>query len=116
MSKSIGNNRVSALKRLSKPSPINNKNRQQLTGSNNASIQDARELLANRNKLAFDARQLLSRQSSKTIDRVSTNVILRKNLAQGTEDLGNNDGKMVVVTGIKNMKMKDGRVNLKNKL
>ena len=95
MSKMTGNNRISALKRLSKPPPINNLNRRPLIGSRISSVKDARQILINRNKTKFDARQLLNRQSSKTDD--------------------NNNGKMVVVTGIKDMKIKDGRVNKKFK-
>ncbi|CAF4001029.1 unnamed protein product, partial [Rotaria sp. Silwood2] len=106
MSKNTGNNRISALKRLSKPSPINNINRRQLTGTKSSSVQDARELLTNRNKSSFDARQLLSRQSSNT----STNIIVRKNLLQNKDKIDNNNGKMVVVTGLKDMKIRDGRV------
>ena len=53
---------------------------------NNAAVSDARELLSQRNKTTFDARQLLSRQSSA-------------------------GGKMVVVTGLKDMSLKDGRVS-----
>jgi hypothetical protein len=106
MPKITGNNRISALKRLSKPSPINDPNRRSLIGSKNASIKDARQILLNRNKTSFDARQLLSRQSSKTLDTGSTNLIVRKNLLQNNEE-------MVVVTGLKDMKMKDGRVNEK---
>ncbi|CAF1128784.1 unnamed protein product [Rotaria sp. Silwood1] len=106
MSKNTGNNRISALKRLSKPSPINNGNRRQLIGTKNSSAPDARELLTNRKKSSFDARQLLSRQSSNT----STNTIVRKNLLQNKEEIGNNNGKMVVVTGLKDMQMKDGRL------
>jgi hypothetical protein len=116
MSKTTGNNRISALKRLSKPVTINNANRRQLSGPTNPSVNDARQLLANRNKSAFDARQLLSRQSSKTLDTAApTNVIVRKNLVRmGGEADNNNNGKMVVVTGLKDMKIQDGRVNMKN--
>ncbi|CAF3822612.1 unnamed protein product [Rotaria sordida] len=113
MSKTTGNNnnRISALKRLSsKSSPINNNiNRRQLIGTKNSLVQDARELLINRNQSSsssFDARQLLSRQSSKTL----TNTIVRKNLLQNKQEIDNNNGKMVVVTGLKDMKMKDGRL------
>jgi len=106
MPKITGNNRTSALKRLNKPYQINNSNRRLLSGSKNSSIKDARQILVNRNKTAFDARQLLSRQSSKTVNTISKNVILRNNFEQNNED-------MVVVTGLKDMKMKDGRVNKK---
>jgi hypothetical protein len=63
-------NRVSALKRLSKPVPINKNNHSsnihhRLSAPTTAPIiTDARELLTSRNKPIFDARQLLSRQSS----------------------------------------------------
>jgi hypothetical protein len=107
MPKIIGNNRISALQRISKPYQINNSNRGLLSGSKNSSIKDARQILVNRNKTSFDARQLLSRQSSKTVNTtISKNVILRNNLQQNNED-------MVVVTGLKDVKMKDGRVNKK---
>lgn len=87
MSKMTGNNRISALKRLSTPSSINERNNRSLIGSKNSSINDARQILANKTKTPFDARQLLSRQSS------------------------TNNEDMVVITGLKDMKMKDGRVN-----
>ncbi|CAF2009100.1 unnamed protein product [Rotaria magnacalcarata] len=106
MSKNTGNNRISALKRLSKPSPLNNMNRGQSIGSKNSSVQDARDLLQSRNKAAFDARQLLSRQSSKTL----TKTIVRNNLLSNKEDIGSSDGKLVVITGLEDMKMKDGRL------
>ena len=83
MPKVTGNNRTSALNRLSKPYSVNNLNR-------SSSVNDARQLLANRNKASFDARQLLSRKATSVDD---------------------SDGNMVVVTGLKDMKMKDGRVN-----
>ena len=108
MPKVIGNNRISALQRLGKPYSINNPKHRLSGGSNNSSINDARQILANRNKTSFDARQLLSRPSSKTLDLTSKNIILRKNLPQNNED-------MVVVTGINDMKMKDGQVNDKKK-
>jgi hypothetical protein len=92
MPKITGNNRISALKRLGKPYPIKDLNHRPLMGSETSSVNDARQILVNRNKTSFDARQLLSRQSSKTDDV-------------------NNSGKMVVVTGLKDLKMKDGRVN-----
>jgi hypothetical protein len=91
MPKVTGNNRVSALKRLGNPYSVNNLNRRPLTGLKTSSISDARQILVNRNKTSFDARQLLTRQSSKTDDN-------------------NNNGKMVVITGLKDMKIKDGRV------
>jgi hypothetical protein len=90
MPKVTGNNRVSALKRLGNPYSVNNLNRRPLTGLKTSSISDARQILVNRNKTSFDARQLLTRQSSKTDD--------------------NNNGKMVVITGLKDMKIKDGRL------
>jgi hypothetical protein len=116
MSKTTGNNnRISALKRLgSSSSAINNINRRQLSGSKNPSVNDARELLANRNKTSFDARQLLSRQSSKTLNTVPKNIIVRKNLLQNNEQIDDNNEKMVVVTGLKNMQMRDGRVSKKD--
>ncbi|CAF4804422.1 unnamed protein product [Rotaria socialis] len=106
MSKNTGSNRISALKRLSKPSSLNNMNRGQSIGSKNSSVQDARDLLQSRNKVSFDARQLLSRQSSKIL----TKTIIRNNLLSNKKDIGSNDGKMVVITGLEDMKMKDGRL------
>jgi hypothetical protein len=105
-----GNNRVSALKRLGNSSSINNPNRRQFIGTKNSSVNDARELLVNRNKTSFDARQLLSRQTS---DVVPKNITVRKNLLQNKEQTDNN-GKMVVVTGLKDMKIRDGKVNKKD--
>lgn len=105
MSKGTGNNRISALKRLSATSQAHNINRGQLVGSKHSSIQDARDLLTTRDKPSFDARHLLSRQSAKPL----ANTIVRKNVLANTEEMGN-AGKMVVVTGLKDMKMKDGRV------
>jgi hypothetical protein len=94
MPKVIGNYRGSAVKRPGNPYSVNNLNRRPLPGSK-TTINDARQILANRNKTSFDARQLLTRQSSKT------------------EDNNNNNEKMVVITGLKDMKMKDGRVRKK---
>ncbi len=91
MSKTTGNNRISALKRLGKSASTNTTNLRPLMGTKTPSIKDARQLLVNRKNSSFDARQLLSRQSS-TADETDT-------------------GKMVVVTGLKDMKIKDGRVN-----
>jgi len=106
MPKFTGNNRTSALKRLNKPFSINDPNRRLLIGSKNSSTNDARQILVNPNQTSFDARQLLNRQSSRAINTVSKNIILRNNLTRNNED-------MVIVTGVKNMKMKDGRVNKK---
>jgi RNA recognition motif-containing protein len=89
MPKVTGNNRISALKRLGNPYSLNNLNRGPLIESKTSSINDARQILLNRNKTSFDARQLLTRQSSKTDD---------------------NNEKMVVITGLKDMKMKAGRL------
>ncbi len=112
MSKANGNNRISALKRLGQASSINSMNHRRMIGSKGSSVNDARQLLVNRNKSSFDARQLLNRQASKTFDTVPKNIIIRKNLVQNEEET-NNNGKMVVVTGLKDMKVKDGRVNKK---
>ncbi|CAF0801580.1 unnamed protein product [Adineta steineri] len=106
MSKANGNNRISALKRLGKSSSINNINHRQTIGLNNSSVKDARELLINRTiSSTFDSRQMFNRQSSQTFNTMPTNIIVRN-----TEDINNNNEKMVVVTGLKDMKMKDGRV------
>lgn len=113
MSKANGNNRTSALKRLGHPSSINNTNRRQMIGSKNSSVKDARQLLINRNKPSFDARQLLNRQSSKTFDTGPTSVIVRKNFLPSKEETDYNNDKMFVVTGLKDMKLKNGRVNNK---
>ena len=80
--------RISALKRLGQPVPLSTATR---SLSREASVNDARELLSQRNQATFDARQLLSRQSSN---------------AEMQED----PGKMVVITGLKDMKLKGGRV------
>lgn len=90
MPKMIGNNRPSALKRLSAPYSTTKIDRRPTVGLKPSSINDARQILVNRNQTSFDARQLLSRQASKTS--------------------ADDDGQMVVVTGLKDMKMKDGRV------
>ncbi|CAF3736967.1 unnamed protein product [Adineta steineri] len=106
MSKANGNNRISALKRLGKSSSINNINHRQTIGLNNSSVKDARELLINRTiSSTFDSRQMFNRQSSQTFNTMPTNIIVRN-----TEDINNNNEKMVVVTGLKDMKMKDGRL------
>ena len=65
-STAVGNTRISALQRLSKPNSSNNSVHQRLSVGNTSTITDARELLSNRNKPVFDARQLLSRQTSAT--------------------------------------------------
>ncbi|CAF1002363.1 unnamed protein product [Adineta ricciae] len=69
-----GDNRISALKRLSKPT---NNVHARLSAPTNPVVTDARQLLSSRQKPAFDARQLLSRQSSKT---QSTSVTIRQNV------------------------------------
>lgn len=89
MPKMIGNNRPSALKRLSTPYSTTKIDRRPIVGSKTSSINDARQILLNRNQTSFDARQLLSRQASKS---------------------DADEGQMVVVTGLKDMKMRDGRV------
>lgn len=94
MPKVVGNNRSSALKRLSNPySTTKIDRRPAVVGTNTSTVNDARQILLNRNQTSFDARQLLSRQTSKN---------------------DANDDKMVVVTGLKDMKMKDGRVTTKS--
>ena len=85
----IGNNRPSALNRLSAPYSTTKIDRRPIVGSKASPVIDARQILVNRNQTSFDARQLLSRQASKS---------------------DADDGQMVVVTGLKDMKMKDGRV------
>lgn len=92
MPKVLGNNRSSALKRLSNPYSTTKIDRRPVVGGNSSSISDARQILVNRNQTSFDARQLLSRQTSKNDD---------------------NDDKMIVITGLKDVKMKDGRVKKK---
>ena len=64
-------NRISALKRLSKPTSTNNNHYHRLSTLTRPTIIDARQLLANRKQPIFDARQLLSRQSSKANDNNS---------------------------------------------
>ncbi|CAF0804758.1 unnamed protein product [Rotaria sordida] len=78
-------NRISALDRLSKPTPNNNNKRihQRLSAPTNRTITDARQLLTNRNTPMFDARQLLSRQSSKNLN---TSLIIRKDIVQAEEE------------------------------
>lgn len=80
-------NRVSALNRLSKTTPIQTNN-QQIHRQRNATaaptITDARQLLSNRNKPVFDARQLLSRQSSKTPN--STSLVIQRGIISNEED------------------------------
>ncbi|CAF0929929.1 unnamed protein product [Rotaria sp. Silwood1] len=78
-------NRISALDRLSMPTPNNNNKQihQRLSVPTNRMITDARQLLTNRNTPIFDARQLLSRQSSKTSN---TSLIMQKDFIQTEED------------------------------
>jgi len=78
-----GTNRISALKRLSKPTPMNNNIHQRISAPTIPIVTDARQLLTNRNKPVFDARQLLSRQSSKTIN---PSIIIRKDIESAEED------------------------------
>ena len=111
MSQITGHNRISALKRLSKSSSTNNTNRRQLVESKSSSLRDARELSIHRNQSSFDARQLLTRQSSKTFQTMPTDITVRRNLVQNKEFDNNNNGKVIVVTGLKDMRMQDGQVN-----
>ena len=110
-SKLTANDRTSALKRLGTSSSMNNPNRYQLIRSTSSSISDARELLNKRNKTSFDARQLLTRPSLKTFDTGPRATSAQQNLfLQNKEQMSDQMGKFVVVTGLKDMKMKDGRV------
>jgi hypothetical protein len=115
-----GTNRISALKRLSKPKPINNNihhrlslpttpivtdARQLLT---TPVVTDARQLLTNRNKPIFDARQLLSRQSLKSPDTSLTqrNDTVEIEEEEDEEEYDDNDQKTFFIT-----RSKDGRVS-----
>ena len=92
-------NRVSALKRLSKPGLNNNKTgsvHQRLSASSTPTVTDARQLLSSRNKPVFDARQLLSRQSSKTFDNSLT--IQKDMIETDEEDLEYDFQKTVVLS------------------
>ena len=108
-------NRVSALKRLSKPVSMAGAVRSQSTPTTNNSIQDARQLLGSRAQTSFDARQLLSRQSSNLAASASTQVMVRKNIGSLMETTTSASEKMVVVTGLRNMKLKDGKVTVASK-
>jgi hypothetical protein len=109
-----GTNRVSALKRLSKPAPINNNKssiQNRLSAPTTPLITDARQLLSNRNKPVFDARQLLSRQSSKTIN---PSLTIRNDIVQMEEeeedDDDDNQGPVFIT------RLADGRVSsIRNK-
>jgi len=94
-----GTKRISALQRLSKPTPMNNNVHQRLSAPTNPIVTDARQLLTNRNKPAFDARQLLSRPSSKTSN---TSLIVRRDIEPTEED---DDEETVVLT-----RLNDGRL------
>ena len=108
-----GRNRVSALKRLSKPVSMASAVRSQATPTTtNNSIQDARQLLGSRAQASFDARQLLSRQSSNPTASASTQVMVRKNAGSSMQTTTSTSEKMVVVTGLRNMKLKDGKVRV----
>lgn len=87
----MSNKRLSVLKRLGTSNPTNARRSLPTT------VTDARELLTRRNQSTFDARQLLNRPTSN-----GAAVILRKSLPT--------DEKLVVITGIKDTKMKDGKV------
>jgi hypothetical protein len=89
-----GTNRISALKRLSKPTPMNNSIHQRISAPITPIVTDARQLLTNRNKPVFDARQLLSRQSSKTIN---PSLIIRKDLESAEEEDEDDDNQETVV-------------------
>ncbi|UJR16310.1 hypothetical protein I4U23_003216 [Adineta vaga] len=78
-----GNNRISALKRLSKPTANNKNVHGRLSAPTTPTITDARQLLGNRNKPVFDARQLLSRQSSKI---QNTSLPIRQNAVEIEEE------------------------------
>jgi len=83
-----GTNRISALKRLSKPTPMNTSVHQRISAPTIPIVTDARQLLTNRNKPVFDARQLLSRQSSKTI---TPSLVIRKDIESDEEEEDDDD-------------------------
>ncbi|UJR30190.1 hypothetical protein I4U23_017729 [Adineta vaga] len=105
MSRSNGNNRISALKRLGKSSSISSINRRQLFAGDHSSEKDERDFSAPRGS-PYDVRQITNRTASRAYGTTPTNVIVRKNI----EEVNNDNDKMIVITGLKNMKMKDGRV------
>jgi hypothetical protein len=89
-----GTNRISALKRLSKPTTMNTNVHQRLSAPTTPMITDARQLLTNRNKPVFDARQLLSRQSSNT---KNTSLIIRRDIEPEEEEEEGDDNQETVV-------------------
>ncbi len=103
-----GTNRISALKRLSKPKPINNNIHHRLSLPTTPIVTDARQLLTNRNKPIFDARQLLSRQSLKSPDTSLTqrNDTVEIEEEEDEEEYDDNDQKTFFIT-----RSKDGRVS-----
>ena len=102
-----GDNRISALKRLSKPT---NNVHGRLSAPTTPVVTDARQLLSTRQKPAFDARQLLSRQSSKT---QSTSVTIRQNVADFEDDEYDEDEEMPNISEQKSLlitRSNNGRV------
>jgi hypothetical protein len=75
-----GTNRVSALKRLGNPKPVNSVHQRLSAPTTTPVITDARQLLSNRNKPVFDARQLLSRQKS------NPSLTIRNDMMQTEEE------------------------------
>ncbi len=100
-----GTNRISALKRLSKPTTMNNNIHQRLSAPTTPIVTDARQLLTNRNKPVFDARQLLSRQSSKTNNN---SLILQRDIEPTDEEEDDDDNQETVVL----TRFNNGRVSL----
>ncbi|CAF1434616.1 unnamed protein product [Adineta steineri] len=107
-------NRISALKRLTKPISSNNSIHSRLSAPNTTPvITDARQLLTNRNKPIFDARQLLSRQSSKTRD---TSLTIRNDMEdddeeEEEEEQPNDKSKPLFITRSKDGRLTTGTVN-----
>ncbi|CAF1368777.1 unnamed protein product [Adineta ricciae] len=111
MSRNHGTHRVSALKRLGKSSIINNINRRQLFAEEELSAKPTRNIVVNRgspydhhpmSSSPYDIRQI----PSSPYRPVLTNTIPRKSV----ETVNNEKEKVIVVTGLKNTQLKDGRI------
>lgn len=108
MSRFGGNQRISALKRLGSSTNANNVR----SSSGGSEIRDARQLLTRKGSTALDARQLIVRQRAATAS--TSDVAIRNQSLPRTgaaNKMTDRNGKLVVVTGLKDLKMQDGKVN-----
>lgn len=107
MSRFGGNQRISALKRLGSSTNVNNAR----SSSGGSEIRDARQLLTRKGSTALDARQLIVRQRAATAS--TSDVAIRNQSLPRTgaaNKMTDRNGKLVVVTGLKDLKMQDGKL------